>query len=406
MAGKDLSNSHNTANSKGQYNFGPPRRSLVFPQDLDGKGYYPDVIKFGIYHKQGASYDAIKTKTIEAAVAIKNDFDATSLASEIASLDDQISDIGFQSFDNVEERELRIKLEQEKATKEATIKQISNPRKVSKDGNEETAIVTQGKKVLKELQKQAGNLTPDKQVITHRQSIFLNMPASLALDESITWEGVDLGAAGAMKNSSKLGEGAANAMESGLLSNMGTLLGGAATAVAGPAAAVLGAITAGDTLQAGFESSFRVKANPFKEQTFQGVPFRSFSFEFSLRARNEEEIEMIQSIVQSFRAFSKPSFQSDTAVAFNYPHEFRIEFLTKDDSNDSYITNEYLPQIKYCVCTKVGSNFGGDTWRTFRRGAPTEIQLSLEFQETELITQEDVEGQTNVGFFKGYKGKF
>ena len=52
--------------------------------------------------------------------------------------------------------------------------------------------------------------------------------------------------------------------------------------------AVLGSETG---LSGGIESSFNVKANPYKEQTFQGVPFRPFEFQFMFRARNAEEVE-------------------------------------------------------------------------------------------------------------------
>jgi len=387
MAGNDLSDVPNDkSDSQGIHKSGKDFQSLVFPQDLDGANYYPDVIKFGIYHKQGASYDKVKNRTKAGLAKVTAKFN--------------------EGLELSKQRDIAANEQSATEDKNKAIEFINAAEKKKEDEDDSKSgpvVAEELKGVFDTVGAEAGKLTPDKQVITHMQSIFLNMPASLALDESITWEGTDLGAAGAMKS----GAGAGGAIESGLLSNMGTILGGAATAVAGPAGAVLGAITAGDTLQAGFESSFRIKANPFKEQTFQGIPFRSFSFEFSLRARTQSEIKTIQSIVQSFRAFSKPSFQDNSAVAFNYPHEFRIEFLTKDvDNNNNYITNEYLPEIKYCVCTKVGSNFGGDTWRTFKRGAPTEIQLSLEFQETELITQEDVFGKTQVGFFKGYKGKF
>ena len=69
--------------------------------------------------------------------------------------------------------------------------------------------------------------------------------------------------------------------------------------------------------------------------------------------------------------------------------EFLIEFLTIGVDN-SYETNKYIPQIKFCVCTAVNTNFTGTGWRSFKDGAPTEITLQLTFQETEIITGEDV----------------
>ena len=77
------------------------------------------------------------------------------------------------------------------------------------------------------------------------------------------------------------------------------------------------------------------------------------------------------------------------------------------DDNDSYITNPYLPELKMCVCTGVNTNFsqsGG--WRSFEGGAPVDISLQLTFSETEIITGEDVLGETKAGRFKDTKRRF
>ena len=90
---------------------------------------------------------------------------------------------------------------------------------------------------------------------------------------------------------------------------------------------------------------------------------------------------------------------------FAYPKEFRIEFLTIDDDN-AYETNKYLPEIKYCVCTAVNTNFTQQGWKAFDGGAPVDISLQLTFQETEIITNEDVMGKTSVGRFKESNRRF
>ena len=56
-----------------------------------------------------------------------------------------------------------------------------------------------------------------------------------------------------------------------------------------------------------------------------------------------------------------------------------------------------MPEIKYCICTSVNTNFATKEWRSFEGGAPVEVSLQLDFEETELITKEDVEGDTKVG---------
>ena len=173
--------------------------------------------------------------------------------------------------------------------------------------------------------------------------------------------------------------------------------------LSGPASAVVGALVGGESgLAGGIESTLSMKANPFKEQTFQGVPFRPFEFQFAFRARNAEEVKEVAKIIQAFRSYSKPSFKAGGSTVFKYPHEFRIEFLRL--ANDNYETNLNLPQIKYCICKTVNTNYTAQGWKSFDGGAPVDINLTLSFEETEIITQEDVDGQTSVGDFakRGY----
>ena len=45
-------------------------------------------------------------------------------------------------------------------------------------------------------------------------------------------------------------------------------------------------------------------------------------------------------------------------------------------------------------------------WRSLADGAPVEVSLALAFEETELVTGEDVIGETKIGRFKDSGGKF
>ena len=76
-------------------------------------------------------------------------------------------------------------------------------------------------------------------------------------------------------------------------------------------------------------------------------------------------------------------------------------------NRDRFITNPHIPQLKMCVCKGVTTNFTSqNTWRSLKTGAPVEISLGLIFEETELITREDVAGKTTVGRFAGRKDRF
>ena len=245
------------------------------------------------------------------------------------------------------------------------------------------------------------------------QNIYLNMPASVAFNEAVGWQGTDMGIVGAMKAAGGNDNmSASDVIENGVLGNAGALLGGAVASAGslvggGMAAPIVGAIVGGGGLQAGIESTFNVQANPYKEQTFNGVDFRTFDFAFTFRALSQEDVNIIQKIITSFRACSKPTYDGNNGETgvFAYPKEFYIEFLTLDE-NDVYQTNKFLPELKYCVCTGVNTNFTGTGWRSFVGGAPVDITMQLTFSETEIITGEDVLGATAHGRYNGKGRKF
>ena len=171
--------------------------------------------------------------------------------------------------------------------------------------------------------------------------------------------------------------------------------------------ALLGTL-GGTTIQKMGESSFGNIANPYKEMTFSGIGFREFAFNFVFRARNEDEVIIVEKIIETFRHYSKPTFQRGRAL-LDYPEEFHIEFLTKEEGVDKFVNNRHIPQIKMCVCKGVTTNYTSqNTWRSLKSGAPVEISLQLQFEETELVTARDVTGDTtkdSPGRFGG-KGKF
>ena len=268
------------------------------------------------------------------------------------------------------------------------------------------------------------------------------MPASVQYNEKIDWESRDLGIVGGLMNN----ESGYGNLESGLLNKVGSMAGGAAGAIlskifgtSGMAGSAIGAVMGSDSsIQSAFDSTFNIKANPFKEQTFQGVGFRPFEFSFTFRARSAAEMDAIQKIITVFRGYSKPGFKESTSGTFEYPYEFRIEFLrytepanttnerlganfskgagggdskkgfnTKDMSYQRLETNTNIPEIKYCICTGVNTNYtGSGGWNSFKDGAPVDITLQLTFEETEIVTREDVFGDTAIGDFKGQGRNF
>ena len=71
-------------------------------------------------------------------------------------------------------------------------------------------------------------------------------------------------------------------------------------------------------------------------------------------------------------------------------------FLTYDEGSaplsEVFTENLHLPKLKPCVCTSVESNYTPQSiWTAYRGGASPAINLSLGFQESELVMASDVQ---------------
>ena len=204
---------------------------------------------------------------------------------------------------------------------------------------------------------------------------------------------------------------------------------------------------AGDptTLQA--LSSGRIM-NPFTEQVFTGVGFRSHSFSFKMFARNKSEAVEIMSIIKYLKTGVLPIYgnadmeevqnlldaaagalngqngnnnsnQSTTPTSgavdlssFNaqgaylqIPDRFQLEFVRLDPSSS---TISKLPHYKFqpCVCTNITVNYTPDgqyvSFKDFLQdpynidstGAMDQlmvpaVEISMDFSETKILTQVD-----------------
>jgi len=381
--------------------------SLLFPSDLESKEYYPECIKFGIYKRAGASLEetgnraaagvnriADKISGRKAAVQLLEEQKAAAVSASFqnnTSSGDQFDfSFGLGGLNDSTPTEFDNRIKQEKDA----IGQLINDTTTETKNLLNTITETRNKEIK----------TPTSRLI---QNIYLQMPESLVYSEQVDWQGSDLGVVGGLRD----GQFNKATAVAGLLSNAGKVLGGAAGAITSiipgvgtTAGVLLGTLLGGETgISGGIESTFNVKANPYKEQTFQGVPFRPFEFSFNFRPRSDTEVLQMDKIINAFRAYSKPGFENQgQSGVFAYPHEFLIEFLTFEQG--SYVRNPHIPQIKFCICKSVNTNWTTQGWKSFQGGASVDTALTLSFEETEIITQEDVLGETKVGDFASFEG--
>ena len=381
-------------------------RSLVYPVDANPEDFFPECIKFTAKQRIGMNIDKVLNETA-------------------ASYKDLVKKGGEKGLDA-----LRIHKNIENASKSTLpywvnlVKELKKEfKEVTKQDYDKIDLLKVGSDAFKEFAKplmaehkklRAGNagLTPTQQNRKTLGSIYLNMPNAIQYAEAANWGCQALGVGGDQMNrmasrqdtdefGARLGGAVAGNVGNLIGAGIGGVIGGISNLVGiggGPLTGIAAGAFAGENLQRGLESGLSISQNPYMERMFQGIGFRNFRFDFVLRPRHEKELEEVGSILKAFREFSRPSWnKSFGEQAFmNYPMEFDIQFLTLEESENSFTnnfdTNMHLPKLKPCVLTSVETNYTPQSiWAAHRAGAPVAVTLGLSFQETELVMAEDIQ---------------
>jgi hypothetical protein len=232
---------------------------------------------------------------------------------------------------------------------------------------------------------------------------FLYMPPAITYTEGADWGVEALGSLGNVVKQAIGGKTPIDQMvkdfSGGAVSGLAKL---GATAAGAGLGGVLGAgagyILSGE-LGAGLKSAGRFQTNPYEEQMFNGVPFRTFSFEFVFTPTDDAEARSVLDIIRMFRFHSRPGFVGGLAGdgLFSFPNEFRIEFATMQ--NGAWVQNKAFPKLHNCVCTSVATNYTPEGfWVAMRDGNPMSMTLSLNFNETKKIVQSSDAGGVEQGY--------
>ena len=124
-------------------------------------------------------------------------------------------------------------------------------------------------------------------------------------------------------------------------------------------------------------------SNPFREQFFKSVDFRTHNFRYTFMAKSQTEAKNIRHIIKLFKFHMHPEL-TGTGLSFIYPSEFDIKYYFRDRENKAF------DRITSCVLTNMNIEYGGDIFSTFKDGQPVEVNMSLEFRELELLTKKRI----------------
>lgn len=125
--------------------------------------------------------------------------------------------------------------------------------------------------------------------------------------------------------------------------------------------------------------------NPKKEQTFEGVDFRTHQFQFRFWIRNTTESNNIARIIKEFKYHMHPEYKDDNDFIFLYPSEFDIKFYNNGKESTE------LPKVTSCVLTDLSTNYTPNgVMNLLKDGKIPEITINLIFRELAILTKSDI----------------
>ena len=159
-------------------------------------------------------------------------------------------------------------------------------------------------------------------------------------------------------------------------------------------AAILAARALGaDKIAQGLEFGSKTTINPRMNTAFTGNTLRSFSFSFKLIGSSPEEVNTIKQIQQYFQEQVYAQELGGQKVMLKYPNQWRIEFM--DPGTKKELT--HVPKIYTTYLTSCSTQVNA-TGATFRKDmSPLEVDVSLSFQETKVLTRNELANLNNNG---------
>lgn len=137
-------------------------------------------------------------------------------------------------------------------------------------------------------------------------------------------------------------------------------------------------------LQSALSASTKTSLNPFREVIFESVDFRSFSFRYKFLPKNKAESEAVRNIIKLFKYHMHPEM-SASKLFFIYPSEFQITYYFQN------AVNNYMHKFAPCVLESMEVSYGGEQFSSFSDGNPTEVNMTLIFRETEILTKKMID---------------
>ena len=125
--------------------------------------------------------------------------------------------------------------------------------------------------------------------------------------------------------------------------------------------------------------------NPQLQLIYRGLGFRKFQLNFIFTPASKQESIDVNRIIATFKYHFAPDLivpsGAVSGLFFVPPSYFNIEFMFNDNEN------KFLPRYGDCVLTDIDVNYAPSGFAAHIDGAPVQTQLTLSFQEIEVVTK-------------------
>ena len=125
-------------------------------------------------------------------------------------------------------------------------------------------------------------------------------------------------------------------------------------------------------------------ANPNLELLFNGPELRTFSFQFLLAPRSQEEAKTIIQILRFFKQGMAP-IRTKSRLFLKSPHTFQLSYRNSKGQD-----HKYLNKFKECALANFGVNYTPNgNYSTYEDGVMTAYQMTMTYRELNPIYNDD-----------------
>ena len=157
----------------------------------------------------------------------------------------------------------------------------------------------------------------------------------------------------------------------------------------------LGGMLSGADVEGAIRKTLGKAMNPAVEAIFTHVNLRDFDFNFRFTPRNEAEFRTVDAIIKLFKFHMLPERVQGQNIGRHliFPSEFDLQFMFGG------VENAWIPFAASSVLEKMSVNYGPGGETQFLQPIkvpgglappPSEINMTLTFRETEIMTKEKI----------------